>query len=254
MAGFGATYRAPIAPPAIDGLDNESTRLCHSDEGAIIYNNSLGGLGHLELSSPSGEEEADILSDILRPVLGRKAGATGRSLLHRFGDIAGIARAARNSYLSRKGPAERALETLGLAQEFANRAAVAQLRGHRIEPQKPIFLEHVAKRLTGRLHEFVIAYFCDAKHRLIAEEVLAFGEEGSVCLPSRSLFHRALDLNCRCLVLAHNHPSGRADPSPEDVRATLRLHHHAVALQIDLLDHLIVGQGAVFSMKRAGLI
>jgi DNA repair protein RadC len=68
----------------------------------------------------------------------------------------------------------------------------------------------------------------------------------------RPLVERALELGAAGFLLAHNHPSGRCRPSADDVSGTLRLAEVAEALELSLIDHLIVTRTRVFSMRLGG--
>ena len=70
----------------------------------------------------------------------------------------------------------------------------------------------------------------------------------------REVARRALELSATAIILAHNHPSGSAEPSELDIRSTRGLQALAVPMGVELVDHLIVGAREVFSMRAAGLI
>ncbi|MBX7497002.1 JAB domain-containing protein [Qipengyuania sp. 6B39] len=114
-------------------------------------------------------------------------------------------------------------------------------------------LEHHLRNSIGRLRqERMVAFFADADGRLLSEEVLGEGPENGVLLSARSLFGRAMNLDARIVVLAHNHPSGSAEPSAEDIRTTRTLAKLAGQLGITLLDHFIVTDAAVTSCADRG--
>lgn len=96
----------------------------------------------------------------------------------------------------------------------------------------------------------VVAH-CDICLRLV--ELLIFpGCRAFVRVSISEIFRRAIPGGG--LILAHNHPSGKIEPSPADLNLTKRVHLVAEALEIVLLDHLIIGAEAMFSFRRAGLI
>ncbi|WP_374211825.1 JAB domain-containing protein [Erythrobacter fulvus] len=100
----------------------------------------------------------------------------------------------------------------------------------------------------------MVAIFADREGFVIAEEVLAEGGEAHVAFTPRKIFGRALNLDARQILLAHNHPSGWAEPSEQDVRLTQSLCRQADELGLSIEDHLIVGAREVVSMKERGLI
>ena len=101
---------------------------------------------------------------------------------------------------------------------------------------------------TERFH----AIFLDDKRSFLGDAPLGQGCSGSLTVRMRDLFAKALDLRASALLIAHNHPSGQCRPSRFDSEATSRLRHVASALDIELLDHLIFTEDAVYSMRAGG--
>ena len=102
--------------------------------------------------------------------------------------------------------------------------------------------------------ETVRILYLSARHRLLADEILAVGSASVAPLSVRPIVHRALDLGAAGLVLVHNHPSGDPAPSRADLDATRGLVAACRALDLDLLDHLIVARGGWTSLKAQGLL
>lgn len=70
----------------------------------------------------------------------------------------------------------------------------------------------------------------------------------------RELYREAIKRSAASIICAHNHPSGSATPSPEDIEVTLRLQEAGVIIGIELLDHVIIGNHQYISMKEQGLM
>ena len=105
--------------------------------------------------------------------------------------------------------------------------------------------------LVDRNQELTLVAFCDEALRVV--ELVCFPGTADSCEVSvRDIANRAL--GCAGFILAHNHPSGIAQPSDADVRLTKRLVLLAEALGVELLDHLIFASGNMFSFRQAGLI
>lgn len=100
-----------------------------------------------------------------------------------------------------------------------------------------------------RLH----VLFLDENRSYLGDESMGKSGQWALSVRMRELFERALSLKASGIVVAHNHPSGECRPSRCDIVSTRRLEEVATALDIELLDHLIFTQHAVFSM-RAGAI
>jgi DNA repair protein RadC len=94
--------------------------------------------------------------------------------------------------------------------------------------------------------------FLDDVRGYLGDAPMGIGAAGALSVRMRELFARALSLSASGIIVAHNHPSGDCRPSEFDIRATQRLKSVAEALDIELLDHLIFTQDAVYSMRAGG--
>lgn len=134
--------------------------------------------------------------------------------------------------------------------DFATRAIV---RGEVVETASPQFARYLVRMLSGSEAEIFMAIFCDAAGGFLASEVMGMGSESAIDIPIRPLIARTFELGARGLILAHNHPSGIAAPSTQDRQETARIRDLCSSLSIELIDHLIVARGRVFSMARGRL-
>lgn len=96
------------------------------------------------------------------------------------------------------------------------------------------------------------AMFFDESRTCLGDASVGLGNSGTIGLRMRDLFGRALSVRASGLLIAHNHPSGLCRPSQFDIVATRRLKEVGLALDIELLDHLIFTQDAVYSMRAGG--
>ncbi|MCA0903815.1 JAB domain-containing protein [Qipengyuania aquimaris] len=102
--------------------------------------------------------------------------------------------------------------------------------------------------------ERMVAIFADSAGRVISQELVAEGDKGQLRLSLRQLFTKALKRDAKRMIIAHNHPSGCASPSENDVSSTRRLDEYARSLGITLEDHLIIGAADITSMRTLGLL
>lgn len=100
--------------------------------------------------------------------------------------------------------------------------------------------------------EEVQVVYLDTQKRLIAHHVLCKGTLNSVGVSNREVFRIAVKVNAAALILAHNHPSGDAKPSKEDIQATRELQKSGQLIGIDVIDHIVVGRGVSISMLKNG--
>jgi DNA repair protein RadC len=140
-------------------------------------------------------------------------------------------------------------EVLDLAGAVA--AANFQRDGERIEDPgaaRALFEPFLA----GRRDELFAVAFLDTRHRLIKTEVLFRGTIDGATVYPRVVAERALRYGAAAVIAAHNHPSGCADPSPADLAITDRLQEALALLDIRVLDHLVIGDGACCSVLEFG--
>lgn len=96
------------------------------------------------------------------------------------------------------------------------------------------------------------AVFLDQHSAYLGDAPLGEGGADRLSVRMRHVFAKALSLDASGLIIAHNHPSGHCLPSQIDIDATARLKTVAKALDLELLDHLIFTQNAVYSMRAGG--
>jgi DNA repair protein RadC len=101
-------------------------------------------------------------------------------------------------------------------------------------------------------HEVFLVIFLDNRNRVIAHERLFRGTIDGATVHPREVVKSALRYNAAAVILAHNHPSGVAEPSQADELITRRLKESLACVDIRILDHLVVGSGIVESMAERG--
>ena len=114
--------------------------------------------------------------------------------------------------------------------------------------------EYLCLHYAGQEREVFGCLFLDNRHRLIAVEEMFLGTVDGASVHPREVVKRALKLNAAAVILAHNHPSGVAEPSQADELITARLRDALALVDIRVLDHLVVGDGACVSFVERGLL
>jgi DNA repair protein RadC len=107
-------------------------------------------------------------------------------------------------------------------------------------------------RLGGRDHEVFCCFFLDSRRRLIAFEELFRGTVDCAQVHPRDVLRQALKHNATTVIFAHNHPSGDLEPSAADDFITRRLKDLLALMDVQVFDHIIVGQGGCYSMAEHG--
>ena len=114
--------------------------------------------------------------------------------------------------------------------------------------------QYLALKLGAVEHELFCVIYLDNRHRILAFEELFRGTIDGTSVYPREVVKAALGHNAAAIILAHNHPSGVAEPSQADERITKRLKAALELVDIRVLDHLIVGDSACTSLASRGLI
>lgn len=107
--------------------------------------------------------------------------------------------------------------------------------------------------LTALDHEELHVAVLDTKHRVERVVMVYQGSVNAAHVRVAEVFKEAIRANCPAIAIAHNHPSGDPTPSAADISLTLELAKAATLLDIDLLDHVIIGDGRWVSLRRLGL-
>jgi len=108
--------------------------------------------------------------------------------------------------------------------------------------------------LSGLRKEHFVCLYLDTKNRLIHSETISVGTLNSSVVHPREVFHKAIEHTAAGVILAHNHPSGDPEPSPDDINLTRNLSEAGRIMGIQVLDHIICGEGRFVSLKERGLL
>jgi DNA repair protein RadC len=106
--------------------------------------------------------------------------------------------------------------------------------------------------IRDKKKEYLLAFFLNARHQLLAKEVISIGTLTASLAHPREIFSPAIGKAAAGVILVHNHPSGDPSPSDEDIRLTKRIAQAGVIMGIELLDHLIVAENGCYSFKASG--
>jgi DNA repair protein RadC len=196
-------------------------------------------------------------AELLAVVLG--TGARGASAL----DLARAALAQHGSLaaLLASGPARRTpglgrvrRAQLGASVELVRRAAREALaRGAALTSPEAV-RDYLRLLLAGRACEVFVVLFLDSQHRLIAADELFRGSLSQTSVYPREVVKAALAHNAAAVILAHNHPSGVAEPSRADELLTQALQSALALVEVRTLDHFVVAGAEVLSFAERGLM
>ncbi|WP_372660703.1 DNA repair protein RadC [Hydrogenophaga sp.] len=204
---------------------------------------------------PSALSDAELLALLLRTgIRGKHVLTLAQEVLDTFGGVGGLLHtdAAALKVVKGLGPAKRT-EVVAVL-ELARRALAQRLQ------EKPLFdnpravRDYLQLQLGARDHEVFAVVFLDSQNRLIALEELFRGTLTQTSVYPREVVLRALHHHAAAVVLAHNHPSGSAQPSRADEALTSTLKTTLALVDVRVLDHFIVTRESATSMAELGLL
>ena len=102
--------------------------------------------------------------------------------------------------------------------------------------------------------EHFVALYLNVKNQVIHKQTIFIGSLNSSIVHPREIFKEAVKRSAASIICAHNHPSGNAAPSPEDIEVTKRLQEAGFIIGIELIDHIIIGDHQYYSLKEQGYI
>ena len=199
--------------------------------------------------------DAELLALLLRTgIAGHDVFALSRQVLERFDGFAGLLHTGPDALREIKGlgPAKRA--EIVAVMEMARRALAQQIRSAPVFDAPAKVKDFVAMHLGGRTQEVFAVLFLDGQHRLIELREMFQGTLGQTSVYPREVVKAALALNAGAVILAHNHPSGLAEPSRADEYLTATLKSALALVDVRVLDHLVIGRGQVVSLAERGLL
>ena len=173
-------------------------------------------------------------------------------LFHRFATLSNIVEQDGLSLTRTLAGDRRAADAIIAAREVVLASSRVSLERTKVQSDDPVLLQYLRQRIGCSHQETLLAIHTDASGGYIAEDAITLHAADTVTLRPRAVFERALALGSRKLLLAHNHPSGAARASKCDVLATKEMARQAGYLEMILIDHLIVTNREVYSMRRAG--
>ncbi len=146
---------------------------------------------------------------------------------------------------------ETAARVVPVACEFARRALGPPpgVTLSRPEDVVPWLAEWRAAR-----REHFVGFYLNARHQLLARTMISLGSLSASIVHPREVFVPAVAGSAAGVIVAHNHPSGDPEPSPEDLAVTRRLREAGELLGIELLDHLVVAERGYVSLKARGAL
>lgn len=203
---------------------------------------------------PQALSNAELIAILLRVgVPGENAVQVGQRLLQKFGGILGIHRAPFVDLINQHGIGEAKAAQLKAAIELGRRLTL-ESPDERPTINSPADAATLVMYEMGALEqEHLRVMLLDRRNRVLEVVELYRGSVSSAQVRVGEVFREAIRKNASALIVIHNHPSGDPTPSPDDVALTRAIVQAGKMLDVDVLDHLVIGQGRWVSLKERGL-
>ncbi len=176
------------------------------------------------------------------------------ALLKRFGSFAAVLDATPDQLTQVDGIGPSTAQFLKLIRAVFKKYSLDEVK-ERVQIRTPMqVLEYCKASLAGRKEECLEVIYLSVRNTVMHTQVIASGLIDRVAVSPRKIVECALNAKAAALILVHNHPSGDASPSQEDIDLTLDVIHAAELFGIRVHDHIIVGKGSHCSLKENGHI
>ena len=197
--------------------------------------------------------DAELLSILIRTGSpGHTAVDLARHLLATFGGLRPLLEAPRRRLCRFPGVGEATFVALRASVEMGHRHLSRTLKRGAALGTPDDTRRYVSARLRGFPYEVFACLFLDNRHRVIAFEEMFRGTIDGASVHPREVVKRSLEHNAAALIVAHNHPSGVAEPSQADRLLTRRLAEAGALVDLRLIDHIVVGDGETVSFADRG--
>ncbi len=187
-------------------------------------------------------------------LLRRDTKPLAKELLAQFGSIRGVLQARPEQILHIPGAGAGINALFSTIREVLARYGEAPTRTHEMLCTPEAVAAMAMPRLSGCPHEEVWIATVDSQNRQLSWERLARGGPDTAPCQPREILEQVFRYKATGFILVHNHPGGRANPSPQDLQITQRLQELSQSVGVRFLDHIIIGDGVCYSLCKGGVI
>lgn len=200
--------------------------------------------------SPAQQNEVEILSDLIAGPAGELARTISAQLLGTYGSLINILATAKIGELRTTDVSNDVLQRLEYLAGALGSAWRREALGAPIFDRSQALIKYLKFEMAALKRETFRVLFLDSGNALLYDQIMWEGSVNRVQIHPREVVSRALEVHASALILVHNHPSGRSEPSTQDVHLTEQIVGACKLLEIAVHDHLIVTRNDVFSMRR----
>ncbi len=177
-----------------------------------------------------------------------------KQLIEHFKNIHGVMNASSEALLEVSGISENTAILIKLIRELDTRSLVMQLQQKNAIRSPKDVLDFARKKLGHLVDEAFMVIYINARNKIENYEIVNEGTTDKVVIYPRNIIRNALKHNATGIILIHNHPSGESEPSGSDIRITGDIITAATAMDIRVLDHLIISTEGSFSFAENNLM
>ncbi|URL06358.1 DNA repair protein RadC [Avibacterium sp. 21-595] len=175
-----------------------------------------------------------------------------RLVLQHFGSLRQLISADQHAFCNVKGLGITQFIQLQASTEMTKRYLLQELEMAQAFTRPELVRMYLQTELEHKEREVFLVLFLDNQHRLIKKEEMFLGTINSAVVYPREIVKTALFCNAAAIILAHNHPSGIAEPSHSDRCITEKIQKVAELVEIRVLDHFVIGKGCYVSFSEKG--
>lgn len=203
---------------------------------------------------PQSLSNAELLAILIRVgVAGENAVQVGQRLLTTFGGLHGLHKASYLDVCKQHGVGPAKAAQIKAAIELGNRLRILSPEEKTSIHSPEDAADLVRYEMSALLQEHLRVILLDTRNNVLGIENIYVGSLNSSMVRIGELFKPAIQRSAASIIIVHNHPSGDPSPSPEDIALTRSVIKAGELLNIDVLDHLVIGQGKYISMKNSRL-
>ncbi|OCG21048.1 hypothetical protein A9G11_08915 [Gilliamella sp. wkB108] len=177
-----------------------------------------------------------------------------QKLLNEFGSFYHLINASHNDFCQKHGLGTAKYTQLKAVVELSHRYLKVKMTNENSLSSPSLTHHYLASRLANKDREIFMVIFLDNQNHVITSEEMFIGTYNCVEVHPREVARRALQYNAAFLILAHNHPSGMAEPSQADRNLTQKIEQVCQLIDVRIIDHIVIGKGEYVSFAERGWI
>ena len=201
----------------------------------------------------AGFHDYELLELLLTYAIARKdVKPLAKRLISRFGSLPAVLDAAQGEIEAVSGAGTYSAVLIRLVKELCVAYLAERMEKRDLLAAPGLVVDFARAKLAGKPNEVFMVIFLNVKNEVIGCETIQEGTIDRAAVYPRRIIESALAHHAAGVILLHNHPSGHPDPSPEDMAITRSLAEAARAVDIDILDHIVVARDGYCSLRERG--